>query len=79
MAGSVTELAKCPICAADWAYTGANGHQYSHLIGVEIRGGFDGVSIWRCPACGAQWDRFTGERVAAASRATTGEEAARGE
>jgi len=36
---------------------------YSRLIGIEIQGGYDGISYWKCPDCKAQWDRFTGERV----------------
>ena len=32
---------------------------FSHLIGVEIRGKYDGVSEWMCPACSTRWDRWT--------------------
>ena len=38
---------------------------YSHLIGVEIRGKYDGVSEWFCPACHTRWDRWTGAELAA--------------
>jgi hypothetical protein len=27
--------------------------------GIEIRGGYDGVLIWECPACNHMWPRFT--------------------
>lgn len=30
----------------------------SRLIGVEIRGKYDGVSMWECPDCRTRWDRF---------------------
>ena len=30
-------------------------------IGIEILGGYDGISYWRCPDCNAEWDRFTGK------------------
>lgn len=36
---------------------------YSRMIGIEIRGEYDGVSRWHCPDCGATWDRWTGELV----------------
>ena len=46
---------------------------YSRLIGVELPydnpNHYDGVSFWRCPDCGAQWDRFTGELVPAEAAA----------
>lgn len=31
---------------------------YSKLIGIEIEGGYDGVSVWLCPVCRARWNRF---------------------
>lgn len=30
---------------------------YSRKIGIEIPG-YDGVSVWNCPECGAYWPRF---------------------
>lgn len=36
-------------------------YRFSRLIGVEIRGYYDGVAKWRCPDCGAEWDRFSKE------------------
>jgi transposase-like protein len=54
-------FAPCPACGAAWAYE-QNDVMYSRCIGIEVQGGYDGVSYWRCPDCGAEWDRFTGER-----------------
>jgi len=56
-------LDRCPHCEHDLLYQ-VDGKTYSRLVGVEIQGGYDGVSYWACPFCGAAWDRFTGERVA---------------
>lgn len=50
----------CPFCKADLSYE-VNGHRYSKLSGIEIQGGYDGVSYWYCPECMTVWDRFTGE------------------
>jgi hypothetical protein len=32
---------------------------YSHKIGNEIGGIYDGVLFWSCPFCGGRWHRFT--------------------
>jgi hypothetical protein len=61
----------CPLCKSDWQgveipiehrenYAEGTTH-FSRLIGIEIQGGYDGVSYWKCPDCGATWNRFTGE------------------
>lgn len=34
-------------------------YRFSRIIGVEIRGYYDGVAKWRCPDCGAEWNRFS--------------------
>jgi len=60
-------LRYCPQCGADWQ--GAKipkkeqrkSTHYSRLIGIEVRGGYDGVSYWQCPDCNTTWNRFTGE------------------
>jgi len=62
----------CPICGADWRgapipeafrkYYLENTTHFSRLIGIETQG-YDGVSIWRCPDCGDEWDRFTGKKI----------------
>jgi hypothetical protein len=31
---------------------------YSRLIGVEVRGVYDGILYWRCPDCGHCWNRW---------------------
>ena len=38
---------------------------YSNLIGIEIPGKYDGVSLWMCPSCGTRWNRWTREEVCA--------------
>jgi len=38
-------------------------YRWSKLIGVEIQGGYDGVSQWMCPECKARWNRWTGEEI----------------
>lgn len=30
-----------------------------NMVGIEIQGGYDGVSYWRCDKCKAVFDRFT--------------------
>ena len=68
----MNDLSYCPECGSSWD----NGpipesmrefysppYRWSRLIGVEIQGQFDGVSLWQCPDCKTQWDRFTGKRV----------------
>lgn len=59
----------CPECNANWRDSlipGTSRH-YSRLIGVELPYGhperYDGVSIWQCPDCAAQWNRFTGKLI----------------
>lgn len=36
-------------------------YRYSNLLGIEIQGGYDGISYWQCPYCKTMWDRFTGK------------------
>lgn len=49
---------QCPECGLDLAYVGDDGVRYSRRFGVVVRGVFDGVLFWRCPACNAAWHRF---------------------
>ena len=51
----------CKFCHADLSYE-VDGKKYSKLIGVEIRGEYDGVSYWHCPVCTVYWSRFTGDK-----------------
>lgn len=46
-------------CYGEW--DGVTPRFFSRLIGIEVRGRYDGVSQWLCPVCGVRWDRFTGE------------------
>lgn len=66
----------CIECGADWRgepipeesrrkgyYGDPAPTHYSRLIGIEVPGLYDGVSFWRCPDCGATWDRWSGHMV----------------
>lgn len=44
-------------------YEQYHGKKWSHLIGIEIHGMYDGVCQWECPFCGTRWSRFTGEEM----------------
>ncbi len=35
---------------------------FRRQIGIETKG-YDGVSFWMCPDCGAEENRWTGKRV----------------
>jgi len=35
----------------------------AECFGIEIRGGYDGISEWQHLACGTIWNRWTGEVV----------------
>jgi ribosomal protein L37AE/L43A len=39
------------------AQYGDSDAHFSRLIGVEIRGAYDGVLLWQCPDCQTQWRR----------------------
>lgn len=60
---------QCPHCKRDmrgpkipeeylYAYRPDEPAYYSRIIGVEIRGIYDGVAYWQCPDCGWAWHRF---------------------
>lgn len=59
---------QCPHCGADLRgdpipqeYLDAgyySGTHYSRVIGVQVRGEYDGVLYWSCPDCGGRWHRF---------------------
>lgn len=38
-------------------------YHFSNLVGIEVRGKYDGVSYWQCPECKSTWDRWTDEEV----------------
>ncbi len=37
-------------------------HFGKDVIGIQIRGGYDGVSFWKCQKCETVFDRFTMEK-----------------
>lgn len=37
---------KCPACESG-----------EHVVGVEVRGVYDGVLFWKCDGCGHAWSR----------------------
>jgi len=59
----------CPECAQSWRgepipqeYWGSycdGVTYYSLLIGVQIRGVYDGVCYWECPHCEVRFHRFS--------------------
>ena len=44
--------------AGQYGWTPEKPISFSRLIGVEIRGEYDGVSYYRCPECERPWPRF---------------------
>ena len=69
---SLDKYGNCPVCNESW--DGGDIHKdirkhysepfkWSKLIGIEIRERYDGISIWECPFCKSQWDRFTKELI----------------
>jgi hypothetical protein len=40
---------------------GADDRHFYRVIGIEDPEVYDGVSWWRCPDCGSEWDRWTGK------------------
>jgi len=42
-----TNTLVCPVCRTD-----------NHVVGVEVRGIYDGVLYWHCDMCGSAWPRF---------------------
>lgn len=66
---------KCPECGNSW--DGGDiperirdyyspPYKWSRIIGIEIPGGYDGISYYRCPDCPAIWDILTGDKVSPA-------------
>ena len=56
----------CPYCETDWQGAPIPKHIRKHygksthwhkLIGVEIRGRYDGVAFWKCPSCSTEFVR----------------------
>lgn len=38
-------------------------YKFSHIIGIQVQGKYDGVSYWKCPFCNTTWDKFTGDKI----------------
>jgi len=38
-------------------------YRWGREIGIEIQGGYDGISYYQCPDCSALFDRFTGKHI----------------
>jgi uncharacterized C2H2 Zn-finger protein len=56
-------ISHCPRCAADlreeWVSGDGTRHEGSRVIGVKIRGVYDGVLFYLCPACDDTWNRWS--------------------
>lgn len=62
----------CPECKKSWdagdipkdiRHHYSNPYKWSHLVGIEVRGKYDGISYWQCPFCKTTWDRWTEKKV----------------
>ena len=38
-------------------------HFGKNVVGIEIMGGYDGISYWKCTECNATFDRWTMKEV----------------
>lgn len=47
----------CPHCDAALAYY-VDEQRYSRVLGVEVRGVYDGVLYFACPDCHTAWHRW---------------------
>lgn len=54
------DIDACPACDADLLYE-RNGQTYTRLVGVEVRGVYDGILYWMCPSCEHRWHRWSYE------------------
>lgn len=59
---TIPDATACPHCDFPLRYE-VDGKVYSKMMGIEIQGGYDGVSYWACPNCKVVWDRFTGKEM----------------
>lgn len=52
----------CPHCLSDltdsWTEADGNVIQGTKMIGVNVRGIYDGVLFWQCPFCSGRWHRW---------------------
>ena len=72
MKKDIDNFFSCPVCKCSWDAGDipeeirehySPPYKYSRLIGIEDPMLYDGVSFWKCPDCGAMWDRFTNKRL----------------
>lgn len=47
----------CEVCDLTFEYQ-VDGSTYTHLIGVEVQGVYDGVLYWMCPRCESAFHRW---------------------
>lgn len=45
--------------AAMYGWTAEKPVSFSNIMGIEIRGAYDGTVMHQCPECHTTWDRFT--------------------
>lgn len=45
----------------DKGYYGEGTQYYSTKLGIEVKGAYDGVLIWKCEKCNHMWPRFSVE------------------
>lgn len=67
MAMPLLKYEQCPMCSASFKgkeipeksrHLYGDATHYSNIIGMEIRGVYDGVLFWQCHNCGARFHRF---------------------
>lgn len=44
------------LCELISEFYGNAAERWSRLVGIEIQGRYDGVSLWQCPDCQHTWD-----------------------
>jgi len=63
---------ECPSCKSSWDAGDipkenhkyySPPYKYFRVVGIEVPGGYDGISYWQCPDCNTVWDRWTGEET----------------
>jgi len=57
------KFGNCPACGVSWDVADTskktNRCTYSRLVGVTDPYVYDGVSLWKCPDCETEWDRWS--------------------
>jgi hypothetical protein len=74
VSSSLSDFECCPGCGEsfqgpqipqeyiDKGYYGEGARYYSTKLGIEVRGAYDGVLIWKCEVCNHMWPRFSYEQ-----------------